>query len=303
MKIVLVKGRSIRNGGSLLMDRTQLEKFIPVLAQKHNFRLEIVEKDYYLTIILNNIEAGLSDKLVFKGGTLLNKIHLNYHRLSEDIDFVYFGREDLTTRAKRSKFITPVRENMPEFLGGLGLRSDKPEGQGFNNSTQYVFDILYPSFITGKDEHVKIEVSLRQMPKDLPVYNVIEHFYKDPFTGKDLIPKKKILSLSLTEAVAEKLKAAITRKDLAIRDYYDLWHIAESKFDFRNKHFISIFNKKLQDEGYKGDYQHNFGLSGDAIELLQRQISTDLIPVIRVGEQFDLHNVFERFNKILVNIK
>ena len=28
------------------MDRGRLEKIIPVLAQKHNFRLEIVEKDY-----------------------------------------------------------------------------------------------------------------------------------------------------------------------------------------------------------------------------------------------------------------
>ncbi len=30
------------------MDRSQLEKIIPVLAERHNFRLEIVEKDYYL---------------------------------------------------------------------------------------------------------------------------------------------------------------------------------------------------------------------------------------------------------------
>ncbi|GAI28270.1 unnamed protein product, partial [marine sediment metagenome] len=43
------------------MDRGRLEKIIPVLAQKHNFRLEIVEKDYYLTLVLNNVESHLSD--------------------------------------------------------------------------------------------------------------------------------------------------------------------------------------------------------------------------------------------------
>ena len=48
----------------------------------------------------------------------------------------------------------------------------------------------------------------------------------------DLIPAQKdqtgnILSLSMNEAVAEKLKAAITRKEAAIRDYFDLWHIFE----------------------------------------------------------------------------
>ncbi|GBE06025.1 hypothetical protein BMS3Abin10_01667 [bacterium BMS3Abin10] len=285
------------------MNRSQLEKIIPVLAQKHNFRLEIVEKDYYLTVILNNIESRLSDKLVFKGGTLLNKIHLNYHRLSEDLDFVYFSKAEIDTRGKRSRVITPIRKNMPGFLKYLGLDSNQPEGEGFNNSTQYIFNISYPSFISGKSEGVKIEIALRQLPIDKPVHNVVEHFYKNPFTEEDLIPSNKILSLSLNEAVAEKLKAAITRRDLAIRDYYDLWHIAKAKFDFHNKKFFSIFKKKLKGEGYKGDYRNNFGLDENGIKLLHSQVETDLMPVIRLGESFDLNKVFGRFNKILKDMK
>lgn len=281
------------------MDKDILEKLLPSIAHEYNFRMEILEKDYYLTIILNSLHDHLSDKLVFKGGTLLNKIHLNYHRLSEDLDFTYFGKEDLTTRSKRSAAIAPIKKQMPDFLKFLGLKSEKPEGQGFNNSTQYVFEALYPSFITGKDEKITIEVSLRQRPLDKPIDNVIRHFYKDPFTGQNLIPENKILSLSLVEAVAEKLKAAITRKDLAIRDYYDLWHIAESGFGFYQKHFLSLFRKKLDYEGYNGDYRHNFGLNEDSITLLKRQIETDLVPVIRIGEIFNLEQVFERFNKIL----
>lgn len=287
----------------MLTNKEKLKSLIPVLARKHNFRPAIVEKDYYLTVILNNIEPHLSNKLVLKGGTLLNKIHLKYHRLSEDLDFTYLNEEELTSRSKRSRAITPVRENMPGFLESLELKSKKPKGQGFNNSTQYIFEISHPSLITGKEENIKIEISLRQMPMDKPVYNVIKHFYKDPFTGEDLIPRNKILSLSLNETVAEKLKAAITRKDLAIRDYYDLWCIAETKFDFHNKRFLTIFKKKLEEEGYNGDYRHNFGLDKDAVKLLQHQVATDLIPVIRLGERFQLNKVFERFNKILKDIK
>jgi predicted nucleotidyltransferase component of viral defense system len=284
------------------MDRGRLEKIIPVLAQKHNFRLEIVEKDYYLTLVLNNVGSHLSDKLVLKGGTLLNKIHLGYNRLSEDLDFTYLNKEQLTSRSKRSRAIIPIRENMPEFLKFLGLKSEKPEGQGFNNSTQYIFNISYPSFISGKDENIKIEVSLRQGPIDNPVYNSIKHFYQDPFTGKDLIPANKILSLSLNEAVAEKLKAAITRRDLVIRDYYDLWYIAETNFDFHSKPFVAIFKKKLEDDDYEGDYRHDFGLDKNAIELLYRQVETDLIPVVRMAEHFDLKKVFARFNKLLKGV-
>ncbi len=281
------------------MDKDKLAKIIPFIAEKFNFRFETIEKDYYLTLILNSVEPHLSDKIVFKGGTLLNKIHLNYHRLSEDIDFTYYSPDGIETRSKRSRAITPIREKMPKLLKLLELKSEKPEGEGFNNSTQYVFNIFYPSFISGKDENIKLEISLRQTPIDKPVHNVITHFYKDPFTGEDLIPKNKILSLTLNEAVAEKLTAAITRRDVAIRDYYDLWFISEAKFDFKDKHFLSIFLKKLEAEKYRANYSHNFGLEQKSIELLRKQIETELIPVIRVGESFDLNKVFERFNVIL----
>ncbi len=121
----------------MLIDKEKLKDIIPVIAGKMKFRPAIVEKDYYLTVILNKIEELFADKIVFKGGTLLNKVYLNYHRLSEDLDFVYNAK--FTTRAQRSKAITPIREKMPSFLKAMGLKSDKPEGEGFDNSRQYIF--------------------------------------------------------------------------------------------------------------------------------------------------------------------
>ncbi|MFZ5800743.1 MAG: nucleotidyl transferase AbiEii/AbiGii toxin family protein [Candidatus Omnitrophota bacterium] len=283
----------------MLIPKEQFKAIILAVAKKHKFRPGIVEKDYYLTVILNAVDACFGDKIVFKGGTLLNKIHLNYHRLSEDLDFVYNGKEELRSRSNRSKAITPIREAMPNCLKQIDLRSDKPGGEGFNNSTQYIFNVKYASFITDKEENIKIEVGLRQQPIDKPIYNTIKHFYQDPFTGEDLIPANKILSLSLNEAIAEKLKAAITRRDIAIRDYYDLWHIAEAKFNFHDKKFVGIFKKKLEGEGYRGNFTHNFGLTQDKVELLRRQVESDLIPVIRADERFDLDKVFARFDEIL----
>lgn len=284
----------------MLIDREQLKDIIPAIAGKMKFRPAIVEKDYYLTVILNNIEALLTDKIVFKGGTLLNKVHLNYHRLSEDLDFTYNAQ--FTARSQRSKAITPIREKMSSFLKALHLTSDKPEGEGFNNSTQYVFKVKYPSVLRVKDDVIKLEISLRQPPIDKPVHTEIKHFYQDPFTGEDLFPLGKVLSLSWKEAVAEKLKAAISRKDVAIRDYYDLWHIAEFGFDFYDKKFIKLFKRKVIDEGYAGDYSKDFGLSADKISLLRKQVDGLLIPVIRAGEAFDLDKVLERFNVIMPNL-
>jgi len=281
----------------LLIDKEKLKDIIPVIAGKMKFRPAIVEKDYYLTVILNKIEELLTDKIVFKGGTLLNKAHLNYHRLSEDLDFTY--NAEFTSRAQRSKAITPIREKMPSFLKAMGLKSDKPEGEGFDNSRQYIFKVKYPSIIMNKDDSIKLEISLKQHPIEKPVNTELKHFYQDPFTGEDLFPAGKVLSLSWKEAVAEKLKAAISRRDVAIRDYYDLWYISEFGFDFYDKTFIKLFKKKVTGEGYTGDYKRNFGLSDENISLLRNQIDGLLKPVIRAGEDFDLNKVFERFNIIL----
>jgi len=284
----------------LLIDREKLKDIIPAIAGKMKFRPAIVEKDYYLTVILNNIESLLTDKVVFKGGTLLNKAHLNYHRLSEDLDFTY--NAEFANRATRSKAITPIREKMLAFLKTLGMTSDKPEGEGFNDSTQYVFKVKYPSILMAKDDIIKIEVSLRQPPIESPVHTLIKHFYQDPFSGEDLFPTGKVWSLSWKEAVAEKLKAAISRKDVAIRDYYDLWYISEFGFDFYDKSFIKLFKRKITDEGYAGDYKENFGLSSDNIAILRKQIDGLLRPVIRSGEEFDFDKTLERFNVILQKV-
>lgn len=281
----------------MLIDREKLKDIIPAIAGKMRFRPAIVEKDYYLTVILNNIEVLLTDKIVFKGGTLLNKAHLNYHRLSEDLDFAY--NAEFTTRSQRSKAITPVREKMPSFLKALDLTSDKPQGEGFDSSRQYVFKVKYPSILMVKDDTIKIEISLRQHPIEKPVNTEIKHFYQDPFTGENLFPPGKVLSLSWKEAVAEKLKAAISRKDVAIRDYYDLWYISEFGFDFHDNNFIKLFKRKITDEGYVGDYKENFGLSANKLSILRKQIDGLLKPVIRSGEEFYLDKVLERFNVIL----
>ncbi|MGM0568039.1 MAG: nucleotidyl transferase AbiEii/AbiGii toxin family protein [Elusimicrobiota bacterium] len=117
------------------MNRENLPKIIPAVAQEQGFRQEIIEKDFYLTLVLNHIYSDLGKNLVFKGGTLLNKMHLNYHRLSEDLDFTLLSDTNYDTRSKRSRAMAPIREKMAGFLKLLGLKSTKPEGEGFNNST------------------------------------------------------------------------------------------------------------------------------------------------------------------------
>lgn len=243
------------------MDNSKLKDVLPAIASKQGFRLEVLEKDYYLTLVLNEVYKHLSDKLIFKGGTMLNKIYLDYHRLSEDLDFTLYAPDELATRRKRSKAIEPIRKKMPEFLKLVGLESDKPQGEGFNNSTEYIFVMNYHSFVTNSLRPIKLEIGLRQQPIEPTIMNTIKHVYQDPFTNENLLPMGKIPTLSYLEAVAEKMKAAINREKVAIRDYYDLWALYQKGFKFNDKKFIELLHKKLSAENYTGDFRNNFGLN------------------------------------------
>lgn len=280
------------------MDKKILKDVIYFLSDEQGFVASVIEKDFHLTRILNRVNEHLSTDIVFKGGTLLNKVYLNYHRLSEDLDFVYRSGADLSTRGKRSKAIMSIREKIPAFLDILGLTSDNPEGKGFNNSTQYLFNIQFQSVLSDKKENIKLEISLRQPPFLEPERVTIKHFFQDPFTGEDLIEQGKVLALSLDESVAEKLKAAISRITPAIRDYYDLGHFIRNGFDFNRSDFLKMVDKKLRFDAYKRDYSHNLGLSEQAIKELKRTMYENLVLMIRRDEKFDLDEVLVFFNKL-----
>ena len=93
------------------------EEFIKSLeraAKKKGFLLPLIEKDYYLTLILSRAHE-LSEGLIFKGGTCLNKIYYAYYRLSEDLDFSMVLQRYEATRSQRRKCIQPVKDRIKKF--------------------------------------------------------------------------------------------------------------------------------------------------------------------------------------------
>lgn len=56
-------------------------------SQHLNIRLEFVEKDYWITLILRRLsESKFMEQAVFKGGTSLSKAYSLIDRFSEDVD-------------------------------------------------------------------------------------------------------------------------------------------------------------------------------------------------------------------------
>lgn len=91
--------------------------------------------------------------------------------------------------------------------------------------------------------------------------------------------------MSLTEAIAEKVRAALTRINPAIRDIFDLWHAQkEGALPISDPTFVQLVRQKL---AVPGNRQPEFGK--ERYEEFRKQVSSDLFPVLRSSDydQFD----------------
>ncbi len=62
--------------------------------------------------------------------------------------------------------------------------------------------------------------------------------------------------------------------------------------------FLKLVNKKLDLDHYKEDYSNHLGLSKNAIKELKRISQTDLVPILRIDDKFDLDEVLDYFNEL-----
>lgn len=287
-------------------DKDEFSKMLERTSAQTGFPLRLLEKDYYLTIVLAGINR-LSDELIFKGGTCLNKVYYSYYRLSEDLDFTLKLPGENATRKIRSAAIRPIKEGMKAFLKDLDMGIENLEDAGHRESTQYIYYLNYNSIVLDKKESIKLEIGMRFNPILPVVSKRITHKFLHPFTKEPLFDGGSVNCLSLKELVAEKLRAAATRRVIAARDFYDLGFLLKAGFDFRDKKLLGVFRKKLQEDEFSSDlgkYKANLGRSPEEIDEMKARLKDELFPVLTLEEQksFDIQNVLEEFNKVFANI-
>jgi len=282
------------------------DEFIKALgraSKKKGFLFPLIEKDYYLTLILSRVYE-LSENLVFKGGTCLNKVYYEYYRLSEDLDFSMILPEYKPTRGQRRKCIQPIKDKIEKFIEQFGMRLHDAGNPGRNESKQYVYNFVYQSALHEVEAKIKFEIGLRFNPFDTIKKRPVQHVFLHPFTGDPLFDGGQINCLSLNELIAEKLRAGAIRKIIAPRDFYDIDFVLRNKFDLTNKEVITLFKKKLQEDDADtdlGKYRNNLGRSDEEIKDMNSRIETELFDVLTPEERknFDLSTALRRINKAM----
>jgi len=288
-------------------DKTQFTDIINMTANRAGFRASLIEKDYYLTFILSKLNE-LSDDLIFKGGTCLNKIYYSYYRLSEDLDFSMRFPEYTTTRGNRRKSIQPIKDKIEEFAKGLGFRIEDVEKAGRNESKQYVYYLAYKSVLQPSEQLIKFEIGLRFNPICAVEKKTVQHKFLHPFTKEPLFDGGKVNCLSLKEIVSEKLRAAALREVIAPRDFYDLDFILRHDFNLADKEVVKLFKKKIEEDGGDLDlkkYHVNLSRSNVEINDMRSRIEKELFDVLTADERenFNLDKALERINKAMEGVK
>jgi len=286
------------------------EEFIKTLeraSKKKEFLLPLLEKDYYLTLILSRMHE-LSEGLIFKGGTCLNKIYYAYYRLSEGLDFSMKLPRYEATRGERRKCIQPVKDNIKKFAEQFEIKIDDSNNPGRNESKQYVYYFIYQSALRPIEAKIKFEIGLRFNPISPIEKRQVQHYFLHPFTEKPLFDGGKVACLSLNELVSEKLRAGSIRKKIAPRDFYDIDFILRNKFDLTNREVMDLFQKKFAEDGADTDlskYRVNLGRSDVEIKDMRSRVKEELFEVLTPNERenFDLDTALERINRAMRALK
>jgi predicted nucleotidyltransferase component of viral defense system len=264
-------------------------EFVDYTTRQTGFRPELVEKDYFCSLVLSALSREAGERLVFKGGTCLSKVYAGFYRLSEDLDFVIPVESDVT-RAERRRLIEPMKQacqQLPKAYAGLAVVEALG---GSNQSTQYIGVFAYRSAVTGQPERIKVEIGLRE-PLILPAEaRPARTLLISKITGKPAVSEFSVQAIALKEAFAEKIRAALTRRQPSIRDFFDLDHAVrhlDLRFDAQELH--ELVHRKLVVPG-----NEPVDLSSEKRSALEKQIETELKPVLRHEdyEVFDLDRVF-----------
>lgn len=259
----------------------------------------LIEKDYFCTLLLKYLMSA-NDALVFKGGTCLAKVYAGFYRLSEDLDFVISMAAD-ASRSERSRQAIPLKTCIDSLSEERNVFHIIQSLTGANSSTQYVAVVGYRSLLGEREEIIKIEIGLREPLCKPAVMSSAKTILLNPVSGKAMIQPLHLPCISFEEAMAEKFRAAISRREIAIRDFYDIDHaVRVLGLNPIDDAFVELVKKKLSVPG-----NDPVDLTGARLDLLRRQLDSQLRPVLRREDftGFDLERAVRIVSKMAARLE
>jgi len=156
--------------------------------------------------------------------------------------------------------------------------------------TYLKYVLTYPSLYNQSKQSIKIEITYTNKQHFPWKYKQIQSIFIDPLLENNLFNNQDIKCLTLEEMITEKCRATLTRREPAIRDFFDLRYIQTQGVDiFTHKEIIIAKCDEVSERkrSLNGQYDN-----------LEKQITTHLIPVIDDIGNFDLKTIYEQIERL-----
>lgn len=256
-------------------------------AKELGFVRDTFEKVCRLAEVLAYFENDtlLSDTLALKGGTAINLTIFDLPRLSVDIDLDFsknVSREEMLDQ--RTQIDTRIRKYMTAAGYTLGSKS-----KSYHALESYVYEYINAG---GVKDNLKIEINYMLR---CHVFPILRRTVNLPWQQEPLT----VLSVDPVEVFAAKAVALINRA--AARDLYDMYNL--QKLDLLEGDELSKLRKTIVFYEAIASEKVPEHIGFDGIESLDgRRIKTELLPVLRKSEQFELELAKKRVREFLEDI-
>ena len=256
-------------------------------AKELGFVRDTFEKVCRLVDVLSFMESDalLSDSLALKGGTAINLTIFDLPRLSVDIDM------DFVHNVPREKMLQEreqINDHISKYMIASGY-SLSPKSKQYHALDSFVYEYVNAG---GVKDNIKIEINYMLRCHVFPTSHrevVIPWEERNP----------KVLCVDPIEIFSTKAVALINRS--AARDLYDMFNLQKS--GLIDESCEGLFRKCIMFYSAIGSEtvpEHfEFGKLGD---ISLRKIRTDLTPVLRRAEHFDLAKAQEDVRNYLERI-
>ncbi|NBG88635.1 nucleotidyl transferase AbiEii/AbiGii toxin family protein [Isachenkonia alkalipeptolytica] len=244
-------------------------------AEELGFVRDTLEKVTRLADVLEylNTNPVLKDSLALKGGTAINLTIFNLPRLSVDIDLDYLIPN---SRQQMIESREVINTTIDRYMVSQGY-SKNPRTKNPHTLDSWVYDYMGAS---GNKDNIKIEInySLRSHVLEAEERPIITEHFSSEYKVKCLAP---------IEIYGSKINALLSRA--AARDLYDARNMIhfglfdESEGEMLKKCVIFYAAVSAKDINKTFDTK--------AIDsITQRKIKTDLLPVIKRKDDFELES-------------
>ena len=145
--------------------------------------------------------------------------------------------------------------------------------------------------LSQQQETIKIEVSLREPLLAPVIAGPAQTILLNPLTNKPMVAPVSVRSIDKIEALAEKFRAALSRREPAIRDFFDIDYAVRKGGLRPTMPSLSIKSGK----SWRFQATIRWMLAKRDLNALRRQVEPQLRPVLRDQDfaEFDLDRAFQ----------